>query len=65
MNKEELQGKHKWSKPLKKFVDTGSYCLNCGLKREKLGVLGIWYSNEKTGLHGYDKQPCLTNTLTY
>lgn len=43
---------------MKKFVDTGSYCLDCGLQRERHGVLGTWYSNYKKGIHGYDKQPC-------
>lgn len=51
--------KHRWSKPLKKFCDGGSYCLDCGLLRERHGLLGTWYSNSKTDVHGWDKQPCI------
>ena len=51
--------KHRWSKPLKKFCDGESYCLDCGLLRERHGLLGTWYSNRKTDVHGWDKQPCI------
>jgi len=32
--------KHRWSKALKKFCDGESYCLDCGLLRERHGLLG-------------------------
>ena len=51
--------KHRWSKALKKFCDGESYCLDCGLLRERHGLLGTWYSNSKTDVHGWGKQPCI------
>ncbi len=35
--------KHKWSRSLKGFVDTDSYCTVCGIRRERHGILGIWF----------------------
>lgn len=49
--------KHRWDKPLKGFIDD-STCLDCGLRREKHGTLGIWYSNDKKEKYGWEKQPC-------
>ena len=51
--------KHRWSKALKKFCDGESYCLDCGLLRERHGLLGTWYSNSKTDVHGWGKQLCI------
>lgn len=51
---------HKWDTPLKSFVD-GATCLKCGMRANRMGILGLWYYNPKTGLKGYEYQKCIPN----
>ena len=50
--------KHRWNRQIKGFCDTGMYCIDCGLQREKHGLNGIYYFDPKTKKGTFKKPNC-------